>query len=270
MKVNKEWMNISDMMSGLMMVFLFISIAFMVESESEKNTMQDEKNKMQIERNNMQIERNKMELEKRKAEEISRKYQLSQASIKEIAMTYRKSQQSLNQDLHKEFEADLKRWGAEITQDNIFRFNSPDVLFKKGSSEITTQFKKILNDFFPRYIQLLTSSKYKHEIDEIRVEGHTSNIWGTAKSKESIYLNNMQLSQNRANNVLTYCYTNKNIIIEENQKWLEQQLRANGMSFAKLIYDAEGKQNLEKSRRVEFRVLTKAQEKIYKIIEQLQ
>jgi len=227
LKVNKEWINISDMMSGLMMVFLFIAIAFMVQIQSE------------------------------------------QQAVKEIAMTYRKSQQSLNSDLHKEFEKDLKQWGAEITKDNIFRFNSPEVLFKAGSSEISNQFKIILDDFFPRYIKLLTSDKYKNEIDEIRVEGHTSNGWGNAKSKSAIYLNNMQLSQNRANNVLTYCYKNNDKIIQNNKRWLEKQLRANGMSFAKLIYKENGKQDFSKSRRVEFRVLTKAQEKIYKIIEQL-
>ena len=215
------------MMSGLMMVFLFIAIAFMVQIQSE------------------------------------------QQAVKEIAMTYRQSQQSLNQDLYKEFEKDLKTWGAEITKDNIFRFNSPEVLFKAGSSEISIQFKEILNDFFPRYIKLLTSLKYKNEIDEIRIEGHTSNGWGKAKSNNDIYLNNMKLSQNRANNVLTYCYKNTTKIINDNRKWLEQQFRANGMSFAKLIYDDNKNQDFKKSRRVEFRVLTKAQEKIYKIIEQL-
>jgi len=227
LKVNKEWINISDMMSGLMMVFLFIAIAFMIQIQSE------------------------------------------QQAVKEIAMTYRQSQQSLNKDLHKEFEKDLKKWGAEITKDNIFRFNSPDVLFKTGSSEISSQFKKILNDFFPRYIKILTSDKYKNEIDEIRVEGHTSNGWGASKSKENIYLNNNGLSQSRANNVLTYCYKNNSKIVVDNRRWLEQQFRANGMAFARLIYKQDGRQDYKKSRRVEFRVLTKAQEKIYKIIEQL-
>ena len=216
------------MMSGLMMVFLFIAIAFMVQIQSE------------------------------------------QQAVKEIAMTYRQSQQSLNKDLFKEFEKNLEAWGAEITKDNIFRFNSPDVLFTAGSSEISNQFKEILKDFFPRYIRLLTSDKYKNEIDEIRVEGHTSNGWGNAKSKSGIYLNNMQLSQSRANNVLTYSYKSDNVIIKDNRRWLEKKLRANGMSFAKLIYKENGKQDFKKSRRVEFKVLTKAQEKIYKIVEELQ
>ena len=227
MKVNKEWISISDMMSGLMMVFLFIAIAFMVQIQDE------------------------------------------QQAVKEIAMTYRESQQSLNMDLKKEFNKDLKRWGAEITKDNIFRFNSPEVLFASGSSKISDKFQTILDDFFPRYIKLLSTEKYKNEIDEIRIEGHTSNGWNGAKSKQSIYLKNMRLSQDRANNVLNYCYTIKNPIIKEDRSWLEEHFRANGMAFAKLITKTNGRQDYQKSRRVEFKVLTKAQEKIYKIVEQL-
>jgi len=39
--MNNEWMSISDMMSGLMLIFLFIAIGFMIEVESEKETMRD-------------------------------------------------------------------------------------------------------------------------------------------------------------------------------------------------------------------------------------
>ena len=114
---------------------------------------------------------------------------------------------SLNAEVVEEFKDDLKKWGAEITKDNIFRFNSPEVLFKTGSSKISREFRAILNDFFPRYIHLLTSKRYINEIDEIRIEGHTTNDWGRRKSsKNMIYLKNMKLSQNRANNVLAYCY----------------------------------------------------------------
>ena len=103
MKVEREWMNISDMMSGLMMIFLFIAISFMIEVEEDKN----------------------------KAEELAQEYKKSQDSIKEIVVTYQASQQMLNQDLYSEFKDDLERWGAEITKDNIFRFNSPEVLLEQ-------------------------------------------------------------------------------------------------------------------------------------------
>jgi outer membrane protein OmpA-like peptidoglycan-associated protein len=224
---NSEWMSISDMMSGLMLIFMFIAISFMIQVQIDKD------------------------------------------KIKEIAKTYEKDKAELNKDLHIEFSKDLEKWEAKITKDNVIVFNSPNVLFEGGQSAIKEEFKNILNDFFPRYIKVLSSKKYKEEIDEIRVEGHTSNGWNSAMSKQKIYLNNMKLSQDRANNVLSYCYAIDEKVVKSNREWLEKHFRANGMAFAKLKYkDKKNKiQDFIKSRRVEFRVQMKTEEKIYKILE---
>ena len=119
-------------------------------------------------------------------------------------------------------------------------------------------FEKILEEFFPRYIKLLSSYQFFKEIDEIRVEGHTSNDWAGVSLKES-YLYNMDLSQKRASNVLKYCYNLENNTISSNIKWLQKNLRANGMSFSNLLYKDDKKtiQDEELSRRVEFKVVTK-------------
>ncbi|MCK4441211.1 MAG: hypothetical protein KAU90_04345, partial [Sulfurovaceae bacterium] len=39
MKSNNEWMSISDMMSGLMLIFMFIAISFMIQVQSDKDKM---------------------------------------------------------------------------------------------------------------------------------------------------------------------------------------------------------------------------------------
>ncbi|HHC11560.1 MAG TPA: hypothetical protein ENK79_02865 [Campylobacterales bacterium] len=226
MKSNNEWMSISDMMSGLMLIFMFIAISFMIQVQSDKDKM------------------------------------------KQIAITYSKDKQELNSDLHSEFDKDLRKWEAIITKNNSIVFNSPSVLFGIGKSHIKRKFKNILNDFFPRYINILYSKKYKNEIDEIRIEGHTSKSWKHSLSSNEIYLKNMQLSQDRANHVLSYCYRIDNPIIDLSKKWLEQHFRANGMAFAKLKYIDKNRtipDNI-KSRRVEFRVEMKTEEKIYKIL----
>jgi len=226
MKSNNEWMSISDMMSGLMLIFMFIAISFMIQVQSDKDKM------------------------------------------KEIAITYKKDKQELNRDLHSEFDKDLQKWEATITKDNSIVFNSPSVLFGVGRSRIKREFKRILNDFFPRYINILYSKKYRNEIDEIRIEGHTSKSWKNSISLDEIYLKNMQLSQDRANHVLSYCYSIDSPIIDLSKKWLEKHFRANGMAFAKLKYIDQNRtipDNI-KSRRVEFRVEMKTEEKIYKIL----
>ncbi|CAB5507898.1 hypothetical protein [uncultured Gammaproteobacteria bacterium] len=224
MQANREWISISDMMAGLMMVFLFIAVLFMSEVQKE------------------------------------------QKAIKEIAESYQNIQQQLFKDLSEEFKQDLKVWDAEILSDNTIRFKSPEILFDTNSSDLKALFIAVLDDFFPRYLDILTNNKYKKQIKEIRVEGHTSSIWNNT-TREQSYINNMSLSQNRAKSVLAYSY---NITNSANNKiFLENVFRANGMSFSNLIKN-NGEEDIQASQRVEFRVITKAEEKIYEIINKLQ
>ena len=198
-----NWMNIADIMAALMMIFMFISIAFLYQILNEKEI-----------------------------------YKVS-----------------LNKALHEEFDKDLQEWKAIITDDNIMRFNAP---FKPGSNALPIEFSLILADYFPRYIKVLSNEKFKDEIEEIRVEGHTSNGWGSVINKKKVYLKNMHLSQERASNVLTYCYDLNNSIITTNLNWLQNNLRANGMSFSKLLHKKDSdEEDRDRSRRVEFKVLTK-------------
>lgn len=193
--------------------------------------------------------------------------QKDQRAIKEIAEDYNNIREQLNKDLNNEFKDDLVKWKAEILKDNTIRFKSPDILFDISSAQIKPLFKEVINDFFPRYLGILTNKKYKDQIDEVRIEGHTSSFWNAYVTKNQSYIKNMELSQARARSVLEYSYaiTIKN----SNKEWLRKVLRANGMSFAKLIKINE-KEDTVASQRVEFRVLTKAEEKIYEIIDKLQ
>lgn len=229
MKRNREWISISDMMSGLMMVFLFIAIVFM-----------------------QQVEKDKVVAEKVKTD------------MTEIAKTYELSKQSLNIALHKEFDKDLEKWGAEILSNNTVRFHEPDVLFARNSSEIKEAFKVILNDFIPRYIKILITPEYKNEIIELRIEGHTSSIWRKNSTQEVSYIRNARLSQDRSFSVLNYVF-NMDTVKSERQ-WLIKVLRANGLSYSKLILDKHGNEDLGKSRRVEFRVITNTESKIEEIL----
>ncbi len=223
MKGDNNWQSISDLMSALMMIFLFISVAYMLQVQHEKN------------------------------------------KITEVAETYSKFQRELHQDLSIEFKADLELWKASLEKDNTIRFYAPEVLFEAGSADIKPEFKEILNNFFPRYIEILFGEKYKDDIDEIRIEGHTSSEWETAKSFQDRYLANLNLSQVRSFEVLKYCITNMES--EKKKEWLKGILRANGLSFAKIIENPDGTEDKIKSRRVEFKVMAKTKERIDKILE---
>ena len=65
---------------------------------------------------------------------------------------------------------------------------SPPLTFSKTQD---ISFAAILDDFIPRYVEILTSGRFKESIKEIRVEGHTSTFWTTATTKLDAYFKNM-------------------------------------------------------------------------------
>ena len=193
------------------------------------------------------------------------KVYLEKEKIQEVAVTYNKLQNKLYDDLNLEFEEDLKRWNAEIDKASLsVRFKSPDILFNMGSASLKPEFKNILADFFPRFIAILHKDDYRNDIDEIRIEGHTSSYWRAETTEDKAYIYNMKLSQNRTRNVLEYVLRNESN--ENLAKWIRLNVTANGLSSSKLIYNDDGTQNRELSRRVEFRVKTNAEKRIAKIL----
>ena len=222
------WTSISDLMSGLMLVFLLIAIAFMLEIQQSSKDQIDYKEKLE-----------------------------------QILENYTVIEKELHDDLRKEFPKEyLAEWEITITQDNTFRFNSVDVKFRQGTNKISGGFKYLLADFFPKYIAVLSQEKYRDHIEEIRVEGHTSSAW-YGNSKRVDYLKNLELSQDRARAVLTYAIGLSKI--RNDFDWLVSVFRANGLSSAKLL-DENGQlksisklpEDKELSRRVEFRIMTKS------------
>lgn len=218
-KSDTPWMSIADIMSGLMIVFLFISIVFMIQVQEQQ----------------------------RRTNEMIEEY----AVVK----------QEIYDDLYNEFKDDLPKWNAQLDKDTLaVKFREPDVLFGKGSANLTPQFAEILNDFLPRYIKVLSQDKYKNEIEEIRIEGHTDPYWAGATSRRDEYLKNMELSQARTRAVLTYAI---NLPALDNQlEWMISKLTANGLSSSPPVYKDDHTVDEAASRNVEFRVRTNADEKM--------
>lgn len=260
------------MMSGLMMIFLLIAVAFMLEVQRDKQRIEIEKqlavqseSKAKLAEKDARDSATKAEAAERKAELRASSYLQQGETIRKIAATYSELQIGLYQDLLSEFKADLPKWNATIEPDNTVRFNEPEVLFETGKSALRERFKVILDDFFPRYVTILTASKYVGNIEEVRVEGHTSSEWDNANEITDRYLNNARLSQERALAVVQYAYLLESTSAKRD--WLTTAIRANGLSFARPILGDKGLEDKERSRRVEFRVFTKTKEQILRIIE---
>ena len=172
---------------------------------------------------------------------------------KELADRYDNTKTHLYIDLLAEFKKDLAVWGADIDSTLSIRFQEPSMLFDEAQSDLKPKFKEILDDFFPRYISVLSKSKYKDNIKEIRIEGHTNS--------NGEYFSNMELSQNRTRSVLQYCM---GLTSKEEAEWLRGVITANGLSSSHLIY-RNGVEDKNLSRRVEFRIRTNAEEVLEEI-----
>lgn len=157
--------------------------------------------------------------------------------------------------LKNEFDADLPIWNAEIKNGSLtFRFKNTDMLFAHGSSDLSSTYKFILDDFFPRYLSVL--NKYKDQIALVKIEGHTSSVYSSAKDEKDKYNKNKELSTKRANSVFEYLSSIANKSITEHKSWLNEYVRPYGMGYDKLIY-TQGVEDEVLSRRVDFVIIKK-------------
>lgn len=187
--------------------------------------------------------------------------------IREIAVAYQENQVAIYEALMDEFGDDLERWDANIKEDTLtFQFQSPDVLFGVGSTEIRPRFEEILDDFFPRYLETL--KKFEDSINEVRVEGHTSSEWSGQVTETEAYFLNMDLSQGRTRSVLEHIY--RLPAAEERQEWIKRQFAAVGFSSSRPVLGREGEEDPVASRRVGFRVVTNSEIQIRRILEEAQ
>ena len=221
--------SISDLMSGLMIIFLFIAVSFMSRVVDE----------------NIQIKK-------------------QQETVENIVTTYEETKVSIYDDLYSEFKDDMKSWNMEIDKDGTIRFKEPDVFFEKGKSDLKPEFEEMLDSFFPRYINLIYEN-HKDKVEAIRIEGHTSSEWEENATKKESYFKNMELSQDRTRNVLEYIMNIKSILKYED--WLIDKITANGMSYSKRVMNDDNTEDKEASRRVEFKVITNSEETINEILD---
>jgi len=220
-------LSISDLMTGLLMLFILLLMGVLLTLQQQRETYF----------------------------EINKK-----------AKQYLDLRNELYEELKIEFSEEMKEWNAVLDSETLsFRFINAqneslgNVYFKPDSQVLEPIFKNVLDDFFPRFVNIIYKPKYRGFITEIRIEGHAVN-W--LDKYEYNYM--MNYSQVRANNVLRYVHGNQKLT--KNQLlWLEDRFAANGFGSSRPIYREDGILDDVKSRRVEFRIITDAERKIQEI-----
>jgi outer membrane protein OmpA-like peptidoglycan-associated protein len=183
----------------------------------------------------------------------------------EIASRYNNIKSDIYFDIAKEFKDDLSQWNAVVDENDLsIRFSLDESgakvsYFDSGRPDVKQEFKNVLDEFFPKYLSIIANPKYRDSIEEIRIEGHTDSNGG--------YMLNVGLSQERAKNVLDYCLNmaGKDPDLKEMMEWAQYKITANGLSYSHPILNADGSENKDLSRRVEFKVRTNAEAQLEEI-----
>jgi hypothetical protein len=123
-----HWIPLSDLMTGLMMVFLVIAMLFMikVEREAKQAVLQSQQIAEQAE------------------------------TIKAIAALYGDVRAKIYDEMYRTFKDDLPVWHASLAKDLSVRFEEPSVQFDIGQSILKPEFSRILSIFFPAMCGFLT------------------------------------------------------------------------------------------------------------------
>ena len=232
---DNSWISFSDIMTGLMVIFLFISVSYIVEVQ-----------KKQRERDALFI-------------------------------TFEKTKKQLYAELEDEFINDFTDWQVELDKDLSIKFTNPNVLFLSGRAEIRPNFETILNEFLPRYFNILLKPEYQDKISEIRIEGHTD-IVPAPQFDSDPYIGNIKLSQMRSAEVLKYFRKMdyfQNLSKSDEQK-LQFWLTANGLSYGRTLDNNKQLSaisgnivNNDYSRRVEFRIVTTSETLVEQVLKEI-
>lgn len=224
------WLSVSDLMTGLMVIFLFVAIAYISRVQKNQSVLTD----------------------------------------------YVETKNEMHDKLVKEFAGDTLKWQMAIGKDLTMKFKNPTVLFATGSYELTPDFKNILDEFLPRYFNILLNDSLSNKIQEIRIEGHTDDV-PIPRYDIDPYIANAMLSQQRALSVIRYIRQMQSYkdYTPEKQHQLEFWLTANGLSYGKAV-DSNGEfiqksgNPIDKdlSRRVEFRIVTTGDEVLENFVKQ--
>lgn len=287
------WLSYSDMMAGLLLVFVLIIAFTMLHAQMQYDAKQTEligkEKELVVQADELEKERTIVSQQRTTLDEQAKMLNAQEEALAEqgekIAIQEKtlreqhelldkleaimsEQQQKLDdiigvrtelvEDLSREFgNSDLKVSVDETTGGITF---DASILFDYNKSVLKPSGKEFLAKFLPRYADVLLSPKYKDNISEILIEGHTDT--------EGNYLSNLELSQKRALAVAEYCLgDNSGILTESQLEQMRSLISATGRSYSKPVYDDKGEIDMAASRRVEFLFQLKDEEMVREMIE---
>ena len=185
---------------------------------------------------------------------------------------YENTKQEIYDALSKKFALEEKSEKLTISEDLVVRFQDTDALFEQDQALLSRYYKKTLDDFIPKYLEILSDKRFADSIREVRIEGHT----GKPTRLHSDYIDLVKLSQNRARVILEYFVSSDAFrrLDARQRDVLRFRLMANGFGNGRMV-DKNGKYVVDSggqplhTRRVEFRIMTDAEQSLAEALQPL-
>lgn len=149
-------------------------------------------------------------------------------------------------DFFEELEAAFAQEGfnVEIDRDNGTVTFDASILFANNEYNINDEGQTVLDSFTNALLNVLSNERYESLFSRILIQGHTDS--------NGTYEHNVELSNNRASTVLDYltaCAGNSDSSASD---YFSNILSSEGCASDYLIYNDDGTENMDASRRVEF------------------
>ena len=134
------------------------------------------------------------------------------------------------------------------------------ILFESDEFELSEAGQDFLVQFIPIYLNVLLSPEFSDYVSEIIIEGHTDT--------DGTYMHNLELSQQRALAVATFCLSDENdFLAPQTLASLRNIVTANGRSFSDPVYGPTGQIDMDASRRGEFKFRLHAEDRVQEMID---
>ena len=280
------WISYSDMMAALILVFVLVLSYSIYQyfAMLEIKTMELDEQKTQLGIQQIQLDDQEKSLLASQAALLTKEeeLQLAQAALtlKEEDLVLIQGQLALQKSKMDETEALLTSQQLRIDQligvrttiiqelsETLSASNlsatvdsqtgdivlDSAVFFDTASATIKEGGRDFLNTFIPLYLDVLLRPEYEDYLAEIIIEGHTD-------SKGS-YQTNLKLSQERARSVAEYCLQMPQLTLAQREQFQNIQT-ATGKSFSNRKFFADGTEDMDSSRRVEFKFRLKDAEMV--------
>lgn len=227
---NEELQKLKDVLLG-----------YELKDKEQTTELENKQNQITLKDSELTVLVNKL-LEQEKAHQKTvEEFDITKAKIRTLTGIKLNVITKLKEKLGKSINIDEKSGAIKF---------SSNILFDQGAYKLKEESKKELNGVLKNYIStLLEDKEIRKYIHGITIEGHTNS--------DGSYLSNLQLSQQRALEVMQFLYESNTI----NKDLLNKYVSSSGKSSSDLIYK-DGVEDKDNSRRIEIKFIIKNEEAV--------